>query len=247
MTTCSSAFDVAQASRELAERLRAGLTAASRPAARFEPLPLDELHAQNRLPFTASQHAEMHRRTGYTLGNVPPADLDEAMLHACAPEANAFAQALLDGERPRGLVITGEPGRGKTFTACAVMRCVMDDMSVGLATDAELVREAKVSFDSRSRVTETAVVERFCAPQLLVLDDFGKAAYASQWTAQLVFEVVDRRIRQRKSTIVTTQYDAARLRGRLTVDGDDATAKAVVSRLGMFATLRIDGPDRRRR
>lgn len=247
MTTCSSAFDAAQASRELAERLRAGLDAASRPAGRLEPLTLGELHAQNRLPFTASRWAEMHRRTGYVLGNVPPADLDVAALHRCAPEANAFAQSLLDGESPAGLVITGEPGRGKTFTACAVMRCVMDEMGVGLATDAELVRKAKTSFGGRSRVTEAAVVERFCAPQLLVLDDFGKAAYASQWAAQLVFEVIDRRIRQRKATIVTSQYDAARMRGRLTVDGDDATAKAVVSRMGMFARLRIEGPDMRRR
>lgn len=123
------------------------------------------------------------------------------------------------------------------------MRAVANDMSVGLATDAELVREAKAAFGGR--VTEAAVVDRFCAPRLLVLDDFGKAAYSSQWAAQLVFETIDRRIEQRKATIITTQYTSAQLVERLTVNGDSATGEAVASRLRLFSKLRLDGPDRR--
>lgn len=207
------------------------------------PFTLAEVYAANTCGFTEAEWARLHGRRGYTLGNLPPADLETASLGQCAPEVGDLARALLDGERPLGLVVTGRPGRGKTHAACAVMSAVMDDMSVGLATDAELVREAKAAFGGRT--TEAAVVDRFCAPRLLVLDDFGKAAYSSQWAVQLVFEVVDRRIRQRKATIVTTQYSAAQLVEKLTVGGDSATGEAVVSRLRLFSKLRLDGPDRR--
>lgn len=242
--TSNKPFDLATASQQLADRLRASM-ATPRPSSPEPPLALAEVYATNRCPLTAEQWRAMHRRTGYTLGNVPPADLDVAALHQCAPEANAFAQSLLDGESPAGLVITGEPGRGKTHAACAVMRCVIGEVSVGLATDAELVRDAKAAFGGRS--TEAAVVDRFCAPQLLVLDDFGKAAYSSEWALQLAFEVIDRRIKQRKATVVTTQYTAPQLMGKLTVNGDDATGKAIVSRLRTFRKLHLDGGDRRRR
>lgn len=240
----SSSFDLAAASQHLADRLRASMASTSRASGPSQPmLALDQLYEANRCPLPADQWRALHRRTGYTLGNVPPADLDVAALHQCAPEANAFAQALIDGAQPLGLVITGEPGRGKTFTACAIMRAAMDDASVGLATDAELVRDAKAAFGGRS--TEAAVIDRYCAPSLLVLDDFGKAAYASDWAVQLAFEVIDRRIKRRRCTAITTQYSAAQLIDRLTVNGDGACGRAIISRLSAFSKLHLGGDDRR--
>lgn len=204
---------------------------------------LSAIYAANSCGYTRDGWRELHARTGYTLGNVPPADFAIARLADCAPEAASFAARAAEGRAP-GLLVTGRAGRGKTYTACAVARSVAEERSVGICTDAELVREAKAAFGSPRR-TEAQVVERFCAPYLLVLDDFGKAAYSSDWALQLVFEVIDRRIRGGRPLVVTTQYDAAGLIGKLTVGGDGATAEAIVSRMQPFDLLRVEGEDRR--
>lgn len=203
---------------------------------------LSEIYAQNSCGYSLADWSELHRRTGYTLGNVPPCDFETALLGQCAPEIAAFAAELSDGGKPLGLLVTGLTGRGKTYAACAVMRAVSDAMSVGLATDAEMVRDAKAAIGGR--VTEAAVVERYCAPSLLVIDDLGKAAY-TRWASQLVFEVIDRRIRRKRPTIITTQYDARGIVARLTVDGDSATGESVVSRLTAFRKVNLKGTDRR--
>lgn len=204
---------------------------------------LEEIYAQNSCGFTRGEWADMHRRTGYTLGNVPPCDYETALLGRCAPEVSAFAGELSEGGKPLGLLITGLTGRGKTYAACAVMRAVSDSMSVGLATDAEMVRDAKAAIGGR--VTEAAVVERYCAPSLLVIDDLGKAAY-TRWASQLVFEVIDRRMRRKRPTVITTQYDARGIVTRLTVDGDSATGESVISRMRQFRSVSLGGADRRR-
>lgn len=207
---------------------------------------LSDIHAANSCGFTRSEWVAMYRRTGYTLPNVPPADYGRAVLGQCDPAANAFAADLLAGKAPSGLLVTGATGRGKTYLACAVMRAASASMSIGLATDAEIVREAKAAFGRRG-VAERDVINVFCAPSLLAIDDFGKASYASEWALQLLFEIVDRRLKQRRATIVTTQYDAQGLLKALTLpDGDGETAKAILSRLRAFRRIHLAGPDMRR-
>lgn len=202
-----------------------------------------EVYADNCCGMTRQQLVEMHARRGYVLDNCEPADFRTAQIAACRPEVRAFAKDVADG-KAAGLVLTGRAGRGKTYAACAVMRDVSGSVGVGLATDAELVRKAKASFGDRG-ATEEGVIAAFARPYLLTLDDFGKAAYTSDWATQLVFEVLDQRAKRRKPTIVTTQYNAAQLVEKLTVNGDSATAEAVVSRLRPFSKVRLDGPDLR--
>lgn len=84
---------------------------------------------------------------------------------------------------------------------------------------------------------------RASSPSGLLLS--GKAAYSSDWVLQLVFSVVDGRLRQGRTTIVTTQYDSAELLRKLTVNGDSATAEAILSRFRTYEKARLDGKDRR--
>ena len=106
------------------------------------------------------------------------------------------------------------------------------------------MRAAKATFNDRN-ASESQVIQRYTLPSVLVLDDFGKAAYSSDWVLQLVFSVVDGRLRQGRTTIVTTQYDSAELLRKLTVNGDSATAEAILSRFRTYEKARLDGKDRR--
>lgn len=197
----------------------------------------------NSCGYTRETWVEMHRRKGYTLDNVPPRDFYAAELCACLPVAASFASKIR-ASSPSGLLLSGKAGRGKTYSACAILRAVADCKSVGLATDAELVRAAKATFNDRN-ASESQVIQRYTLPSVLVLDDFGKAAYSSDWVLQLVFSVIDGRLRQGRTTIITTQYDSAELLRKLTVNGDSATAEAILSRFRTYEKARLDGKDRR--
>lgn len=204
---------------------------------------IEAVYAANSCGMTKAQWRDAHRRSGYVLGNAQPADFSTARIGDCEPGIAAFADDVLEG-RASGAIFTGKAGRGKTYAACAVMRRVAEDVSVGLATDAELVRRAKAAFNDRA-VTEEGVLASFVRPYLLVIDDFGKASYTSDWATQLVFEVLDQRIKRSRPTIITTQYGAAQLVDKLTINGDSATAEAVASRMRMFSVIRFEGCDRR--
>lgn len=207
------------------------------------PVSVEELWEMNSCGYTREAWVEMHRRKGYTLDNVPPRDFYTAELGACLPVVASFASKIR-ASSPSGLLLSGKAGRGKTYSACAILRAVADCKSVGLATDAELVMAAKATFNDRN-ASESQVIQRYTLPSVLVLDDFGKAAYSSDWVLQLVFSVVDGRLRQGRTTIVTTQYDSAELLRKLTVNGDSATAEAILSRFRTYEKARLDGKDRR--
>lgn len=207
------------------------------------PVSVEELWAMNSCGYTREAWIEMHRRKGYTLDNQPPRDFFTADVSACPTVVSSFAAKARDG-RPAGLLLVGRAGRGKTYAACAIIRALQDCKSVGLATDAELVRVAKATFNERN-ASEAQVIQRYTLPSVLVLDDFGKASYSSDWVLQLVFSVIDGRLREGRTTIVTTQYDAASLMRKLTVNGDSATAEAILSRFRAYEKVKFDGEDLR--
>lgn len=207
------------------------------------PVSVEELWAMNSCGYTRKAWVEMHRRKGYTLDNQPPRDFFAADVSKCSSTVSSFAAKAREG-CPAGLLLSGKAGRGKTYAACAIIRAVQDCRSVGLATDAELVRAAKATFNDRN-ASEAQVIQRYTLPGVLVLDDFGKASYSSDWVLQLVFSVIDGRLRQGRTTIVTTQYDAAYLMSKLTVNGDCATAEAILSRFRTYEKAKLDGEDLR--
>lgn len=199
---------------------------------------LDALYASNSCGYSKADWVAMHKSIGYTFGT-KPADYDTARLGDCMPEVATFADKAAAG-KTRGLVITGETGRGKTYTACAIARHVSETHSVGILTDAQILEACKDTFGART--SEREVIERICAPYLLVIDDLGKAAY-TDWALQTIFSCIDRR--GHKPLIVTTQYNASGLKTKLTCNGSSSTAEAILSRFRAFDKLHLEGMDRR--
>ena len=97
------------------------------------------------------------------------------------------------------VVFMGPNGVGKTTLAQNVAhRAVLEGHTVRFATASELLNEL-VSQESASSLARR--IQRFCKPQLLVVDEVGYLSYDSRH-ADLLFEVVSRR--SQKSTIITT-------------------------------------------
>lgn len=179
--------------------------------------------------------------------DAPAASLASALERAGVPQRfrgvrpdAGRARSLGEG---RGLYLFGDVGTGKTTRACAVL-AGWASLGRGWALYASSVSLAAALMPSapdRARSLERAATAR-----LLVLDDLGKEP-PTPWAVAGLFEVVDARwARGDLHTVATSQLSPSELALRLGERGDEATAKAVVSRLvGMCDLVRCEGGDNR--
>lgn len=142
----------------------------------------------------------------------------------------------------KGLVLQGKVGRGKTYSACAVLLDHLEDYPVRFATMQGILRDIQGAFNGVERMGD--VMGRYRNVRLLVIDDFGKEQ-PTKWSLPVMFEIIDGRYSQCKPTIFTTQYRGIELAKRLTVDDDRACADAIISRMATCETVIMNGENRR--
>lgn len=145
-----------------------------------------------------------------------------------------------------GLLIQGKVGRGKTHQACGALMAYMDggmNRTARFATFDDLLRECKATFSNWD--TEEAVIARYANTGMLCIDDMGKE-HATEWSLPIIFAIINKRSMNGRPTIITTQYTGEQIFERLTVNGDDETARAIISRMMEYKRVRIEGKDWRR-
>lgn len=150
----------------------------------------------------------------------------------------AAAEAVAEWRRDptRNLVLLGAVGTGKTYVAAAVMRhCVQAGRSVAFWPVVELLDEMRPSGDGHA-------VARAAEVEFLVLDDLGSER-PTDWTAERMYALVNRRWLERRPIIATSNLSAVDGKGPLV----DAIGPRMYSRLVHGAVVvQLAGPDRRR-
>lgn len=148
-------------------------------------------------------------------------------------------RAVLEG---RNVFIVGANGNGKSMLAAAIAMRLIDlgkgVLFVNAAIEAQAIKNGfgTVTPDRRGSM---------CKAPVLVLDDLGKGN-PSEWDSSLWYTVAEARNADGLPTITTTNYDGGELVARLTANGDDSTARAIVSRLrGSALTVKMRGHDMR--
>lgn len=132
-----------------------------------------------------------------------------------------FVKDYTAGKKPKGLVIVGPVGSGKTFLAAAIIHDVIMSMPVsrenqirglrGIAIgtpDAMFYSTVELYNDMRHEQSKYAddavdVINAVKRKPLIVLDDIG-AEKPSEWTRERLYEIVDYRYRNELPTIVTS-------------------------------------------
>jgi DNA replication protein DnaC len=148
----------------------------------------------------------------------------------------------------RGLFFEGQPGVGKTHLAVAVLRRVMERLSVrGLFYDTrDLLRMIRSTYDPSIRTTELEVLRPVINADLLVLDDLG-AEKTSEWVEETMNLIVNTRYNERRLTIFTSNFPDI---------PDDSDLNSLVFRIGhrmrsrlheMCEFVEMDGADYRER
>jgi len=186
-------------------------------------------------------------------------DVPERFLHVNADFNKA--KPLFDG---KWLYIYGENGRGKTYAACQVAKAYLvhntkRDVVPTLKGNKKGPMKCRVSFHfteaqsllsditsswSRWDMNESEVMARWVGVDLLILDDLGKGV-PSEWAAEKLFEIVNKRWSNNKLTIITSQYGITELSERYRKAGGE-TLSAMISRLkGECEEIPLMGKDRR--
>lgn len=184
------------------------------------------------------------------------AGVDKRFLSAAI---NDFSSAFHDVQG--SIFVYGPRGTGKTHYLCAVMkefliqkieieyedpegdallygkiRAVESPPAIFLPVP-ELMLLFKQSYSSHRHETETEILDRLAARELLVLDDLG-AERVSDWSIQMLYLLIDRRYRRMKKTLISSNLSPAEIAEKL----DDRIA----SRLSeMCEMVRFEGEDRR--
>lgn len=133
-------------------------------------------------------------------------------------------------------VFVGSPGVGKTHLSVAIgYEAVMAHRQVYFADCAKLVHDLK-SADDKGTLDRRWRFFEHCS--LLIVDELGYLGIDKQG-ADLLFQLVNRRYRLGRSTIVTTNVGVGRWGD---VFGDNVTASAIADRLCHHCTvIRITG------
>ena len=144
------------------------------------------------------------------------------------------------------LFVSGPRGTGKTHLACAAIKEIvkgMDPELVFQTTPAyflpvpELMLQFKQSYNQGAKQTEGEILDRYTKIKTLVLDDLG-AERVSDWSIQMLYLLIDRRYREFKHTIITTNMSLGDIAEKL----DDRISSRIAE---MCRPVLFKGEDKR--
>lgn len=155
---------------------------------------------------------------------------------------------------PGSILFTGKTGCGKTHLAVSVVRELVKrgaGVNYYFTTAPELLLEIRDTFNKNSKAkaasddgwnytiqTESDVIDKYSTCELLILDDLG-AEKISDFTIQSLYLVIDRRNKNLKPTIVTTNLSLEEIETLI-----DAR---MASRLSDMKIIKLNMPDYRKK
>jgi len=162
-------------------------------------------------------------------------------------EVEKSLSAVLDG---LSLFLTGSVGTGKTHLAVALMMewgkkfIVQDDSLIPYGkkpyplflSSSEFFLQLKDTFGD-SKVSEQDIIQQYDRSPLLVIDDIGSEKI-SDWSRQMFYVLIDRRYRNQKQTIITSNLNLKQISELI----DDRISSRIV---GMGKVVELVGEDYR--
>ena len=150
-------------------------------------------------------------------------------LNECSPKIKSYLPQVKNNTREKGLYLFGATGVGKTYSVCALAKSLAwSGEKVLFTTAQDLLQDIRTGFNDGR--LEVDIFAKYFAVDHLIIDDLGKGKQ-TEWAAETMFHIVDKRYSSGKKLIVTTQYDDSTLIQRYTHENDKETAEALVRRL----------------
>ncbi len=186
-----------------------------------EQTELDDRHREEERRRTEQEEAETRRRIAERwaasgvgrrflssrLGNYQtPTGEHAAALKVCRQAVDAFA----DGE---GVLLLGDPEGGKTHLLCGMLfEAAKRGQSIRYITAEDFYLGLRGRMDSG--LSESGFIDKLVRPDVLALDDLyclaaAKSAHEESYQYRMLWTLLDRRYRDAKSTITSTNKPLA--------------------------------------
>ena len=150
----------------------------------------------------------------------------------------AAVKACVSLEPGSFVYLYGERGIGKTHLGLQTTYRLISEQPGAFWSSAEWLEALRKSF-----VEHGPKAPDLKTPGVLMLDDIGKEK-PSEWVAERVFELLEHRWSDAKTTILTSQYSPDVTAERL-YPSDPSAAAAIMSRLASGVVEEVTGTDRR--
>jgi DNA replication protein DnaC len=143
---------------------------------------------------------------GVSFDRAPVTQIDVRTVSVVRGYASGLQRNLDEG---RGLWMFGPHGTGKTTLAMVVSKAALDaGRSVAIYSLPRLLADIRRTFDDGSDMTQTELIDRLAAVDLLHLDDVG-AEQTSDWVLEQLYAIVNARYEAEKAIVVTTNLTEA--------------------------------------
>lgn len=179
----------------------------------------DEREAKQKAEEDARRAEERHRQMldsariparfiGRSFKNfVAATEQQRAALTVCRDYAENLPEYARKGS---GLILSGKPGTGKSHLTAAILQAHIRN-DVRYVTCMDLIRAVRETWRRDSEQTEAQVLRYFERLDLLAIDEVGMQ-YGTDGEQTILFDILDRRYREMKPTIVITNQDRDGLR-----------------------------------
>ena len=137
-----------------------------------------------------------------------PTSAHQHALAVCRDYAEQFDDF---ARRGHGLILSGLPGTGKSHLAASILQALIQRRQVRYPTCMDMIRAIRETWRRDSERTESQVLGALQRLDLLVIDELGMQ-YGTEGEQTILFDVLDRRYRDVRPTIVLTNQDQRGLR-----------------------------------
>jgi DNA replication protein DnaC len=131
-------------------------------------------------------------------------------------KANECCELVIRGAHPRGLLLMGQVGSGKThLAAAAANKLLQNGRRVLFLVVPDFLDELRSSFGAED-VEMRRLLDRAKHVEVLILDDLGSHNF-TDWTRSVLFSILNYRMNEGLTTLATTNLDAEKLKELLGV------------------------------
>lgn len=134
--------------------------------------------------------------------------------------AKTFAYKFQEGKSIRGLLIEGHVGSGKSYLLGCIANYLIDrDIEVRYLVYGDLIQKIKSTFQAESQRTTEEILEELFQTPVLLIDDLG-TEYITEFTSSTLYQIIDRRYRDERPIIVTSNFSPNELSQRMGLMGE---------------------------